>query len=305
MADVLSQLLSFQWRGIAFPVASFSTQIAQDHVEHKWPDRDGAHIEATGRAPIVIHAKAIFRNNVAAGPKEIFGTLYPTQFRSFLVAVVDRTSGPLQHPELGAINCKVKTADVDWDANKRDGADVSVTWIESFDDSSQFDQVLASPSPVAVLYSSAFDLDSQLTQYNVPIPKLPTISGESFTQLISQITAITDQASLLNRQIGGYVDHALYRLSALSDSVMALKDSQTWPIFNSIERLRASLATYRLQQLQKTLNVSIYIVPKDQNLSSVATTVASSVSDLVKLNPLAASSAVVKSGTVIRYYQAS
>src|SRR5947208_3808040 len=107
--------------------------LEQDHAEHRWPDRDGAHVEATGRAPLVFSAKAIFRNGISTGRAENWesGKLYPDAYRAFIDAAADRTSGPLQHPEHGTVTCKLRSARVTWDANKRDGCDVACVWVET------------------------------------------------------------------------------------------------------------------------------------------------------------------------------
>jgi prophage DNA circulation protein len=298
--DVLSQLLAFKWRTVIVPVSEFTTDILQDHVEHKWPDRDGAHVEATGRAPLVITAKCIFRNGVIAGKSEQFNVvLYPEGFRQFFQACSIRETGTLQHPELGNIKCKLKSIRFRWHAGGRDGCDADAQWVESFDSDDQFQDVIARPSPVASVYIESADLDTQVMQYSNPA--LPPQS--SFLADIQAATAVFDTASLASKQIGGKIDHIVYRVQALEDAVSALRDNSAWPIIQSCERLKESLFELRKQQLVTQRTVGFYIVPKDQTLAALAAYLQTSIDDMMKLNIPLLDAPVVPRLTPVRYYE--
>ena len=114
------------------------------------------------------------------------GTALPLHVPAFLVAFTTRTSGILQHPELGEIRCKPDKAEFKWSANTRDGVDVSASWIESLDDTvTEFQDILARPSPAQDV---ALDLDDQLGQYTNP--GLPShVRAFSFVDGITKITS--------------------------------------------------------------------------------------------------------------------
>lgn len=308
MPDLFSQLQECKWRTVSFPTVSFSTSIQHDQAQHKWPDRDGAHVEATGRQPLVHRATIPFRNGVSPGKGETFGVLYPDAFRAFLIAFSDRTSGTLIHPELGPVTCKPQMASADWSANIRDGVNVTASWIESYDEDKQYAETLARPSPIAGVYIEALDLDSQLTQYTDPTglvkpasvdPKAPTMT---FTQAITKITGAFDQVSLVSKRAGGYIDAVLYRVNTLQAACYAAKDNATWPIVNSCERLKASLYGLKQTQLTQQKDILLYVVPKDQTLAAIAATLGASVKDLVTLNSSLANAPIVPRLTSVRYY---
>ena len=300
--DLFSQLLECKWRTTSFPITSFSTAFAHDQAQHKWPDRDGAHIEATGRQPLTHRATIPFRNAVARAQGETWGILYPDGFRAFLSAFSDRTSGILQHPELGAITCKPGTYSAEWSANTRDGVNVSATWIESYDEDAQYDDTLARPSPIAAVYVEALDLDSQIAQYANPTATTNAQESLTFTQAIQKITGAFDQVSLVSRQAGGYIDHVIYRVQALQDSIYRARDNTAWPIINTCERLKASLFALKQQQLVLQKDVLLFIVPKDQTLAAVAGSLGVKVADLMRLNPTISGGPVVPRLTAVRYY---
>ena len=95
---LFEQLNACSWRDIPFPISSMKVTVSQDLVQHKYWGVDGASVEATGRAPLEIEAVIPFVNGIVPGKGEKWGVLYPTQFRSFLKAFVDKKTGTLVHP---------------------------------------------------------------------------------------------------------------------------------------------------------------------------------------------------------------
>lgn len=305
VADVLEQLLEFKWRDVSFPVSEFSTDMEHDHVAHKWPDRDGGHIEATGRAPIVHHATIHFRNNMSPGLSESWSVnnqaLYPTVFRAFLVAFATRTSGPLQHPELGIVNCKPKTAQFKWTSARRDGIDCNATWVESDDTTADFQDVLARNSPVPEAYVAAADLDVQLGQYKNPTV---TYDGDpsSFLSAIQKITSAFDTASLMSAQYAGRIDRVVYRVQSLQTRVNLSLDLSAWPLVNSCERLKSALFGLKTELLKLGKTIATVKAPKDTTLAALTILTGTPIDRLLQLNPLLASRPGVTQGTVVRYY---
>src|SRR5574338_1378957 len=102
-------LLECKWKDISFPITNLHTELKKDLVEHKYPDRDGAHVESTGRSPIRTTCQALFYNNVSRGKGETwnFGTLFPTTYLEFIEVCKDRSAGVLQHPILGNMDAKL------------------------------------------------------------------------------------------------------------------------------------------------------------------------------------------------------
>jgi len=302
--DVLSQLLELKWRDVSVPCTQFSTSLAHDVVIHKWPDRDGAHVEATGRQPLQHRASIPFKNGVNPGRGETWGKnfLYPDTFRLFLTAFATRTSGFLQHPELGLIRCKPHTAEFNWGATSRDGCECTATWIESLDDTvTEFQDILASKSPVADLILQADALDDQIVNY--PNPKLsPSIRSFSFATAIRNVTKSFNAITLASAKYGGYINHVAYRASVLEDAVLGLHDNAAWPIVTSCERIRASLHDLKRSQLTASRTVGLHTVARDGTLASLLIPTRSTVTDLLTLNPSLGRSSVIPKGTVVRYY---
>jgi hypothetical protein len=303
--DLLEQLFELKWRDTAIPCADFRTRIIHDQVHHEWPDQDGAHIEATGRKALLHTATIPFYSNIRPGLSETWNVggqvLYPTVFRAFHIAMTTRTTGPLQHPEFGVINCKPVDATEHWSSTRRDGCIVEASWVESLDDNvTEFQDILASKSPVPAAQVAAVDLDAQLADYNGGEFADPT--QPSFTSAVRAITSAFNAATLVQSQYTGQVNAVMYRLNAIQVAVQGLGDPNAWPLANSALRLQDALSTIQEQLLAGQRQVLVYKVGLDQPLTMLVGTLQTSVTDLLTLNPQLASKPYVSSGTRVRYY---
>lgn len=301
MSDLFAQLNSFRWRNIEFPCESFELDISQDQAEHKWPDRDGAHVEGTGMVPRVFTAKALFLNGIKPGIHETqFGQLYPNQYRLFIAACSDRTTGVLQHPEFGNINAKCKSVKTHWAANRRDGVVCDVVWVES--DDITFRNLQDTTSPVGAVITAATELDDALTAVS---DSFHFGSFGGFSDLTSFLTSIVDTATLFEKQVAGKIANVGYQLERLSAAVDRLKDPRTAGIRQAIERLRDSLNKAKVQLLARQPTIAVFIVPKAMTLGQVAAILKASPDDLAHLNAgtlVAQKTSSLPSGTRVRYY---
>ena len=315
-------LKPLSWRGIQVPAASVELALDQDHAEHKFPDRDGAHIEATGRNPLRFRAKLIFRNNITPGKKESWpsGILYPLQFRAFLEAAADRSSGEFVHPELGPITCKLKSFNVRWDAMTRDGVDADAEWVESTDKPEDLAAIIGTYSAASASQAAAADLDTYAINKVAPF-YTPPVDAQTFTtaqpsslapppfepsfgDAMRQIQGVFDQYTLLSKKAGGQVDHIIYRVNALSDSVASAKDVTMWAPRQSLEKMKSALYELKKQILTSNRKISFYQVPAPTTLAAIAAFLHAPIADLLKLNPLLAQAPSVQPFSIVRYYTA-
>ena len=121
-ALVKQQVLAFD--GLSFPITTFSTDFSHDIAQHKRPDRDGARLENTGRNPIVLQVRGLFRNglifDISANTSDL---LYPVVYKAVLQRCADGKTGDLVHPELGTLRMKCASFKSVTTAERRDGCD--------------------------------------------------------------------------------------------------------------------------------------------------------------------------------------
>jgi len=304
---LFASLLEFRWRDVSFPTAGFHTRLRQDLAIHKFADRDGAHIESTGRAPLEIRARIPFINGLLAGANETWQRpLYPFTWRKFFAACADKTSGTLQHPELGPITCKVETCDVDWNAAVRGGVWVDATWIETDDTGLDLENDLAAPSPAAQVAAAAGDLDRAIANAS-PIVT-PTLPKEqfSFSDLAFAIRGVIDVPTMVTKDIGGRIDNLLYESNTILQALQgADSNALNWPMYDAVIKLQSAGRDLKQLQLNKGRAVALYTTTVDQPLWLVAQNIPAPLDDVMTLNPRLISFSVVPRDTVVRYYKTS
>lgn len=308
MVSVLEQLDPFKWRSVEFPTTSFHTSISHDLVEHKQWNVDGAQVEDTGVAPLKITASIPFLNGIVPGKRERWGILYPDAFRAFLVAFADRRTGILQHPELGDITCKPHTAEVTWQADKRDGCIVEATWIQTRipGDTSG---IADGQSPIGTAEIEALNLDASAVDLAAILRASgyePPVFEATFEDMLNSISAIGDQFALQSQLYGGKLDQLKHNVGKVKDSAERAKSALTWPVVQSCNRIQANVDNIKKSiQALAGYNVAVYTVPKTTTLAGVLASLPTSntIADLMKLNPGIVGQFAVQAGTDIRYYE--
>jgi hypothetical protein len=303
--DLFAGLLELQWKEIGFPFTRLHTELRQDLAIHKFADRDGAHIEGTGRAPLQITARVPLLNGLDAGRNEHWARpLYPFVRDNLLRACADKSSGVLQHPELGPLTCKVSTMAWELEAQVRSGVWVDFTWLETDDTGVDLQQDLASPSPLANAQAAANDLDSNLSEISpivVPQPYVPPIS---FSDLVNSVRAVVDQTTQLSKSTAGRLDNIVYEANALRDSLNRAGNASplNWPMLNACERAKESSYDLKSSLIQKGRPIGFFTTQKDATLAQIASGLGVNVMDIISLNPAFAIAPLVPQGSIVRYY---
>lgn len=300
MTDVLTQLLGFRWRAVSFPVTEMTLQLRQDLVQHKYFLKDGADVEATGRAPLQISATIPFRNNVARGLSEEFRVLYPDGFRAFLAAMADRTVDYVQHPELGPIRCRPEECSVNWTGMKRDGVDVTATWIETTEFEDSLQDALALQSPIAESEYAAIALDSAFRVADEDIPKTPEYQPD-FSDTMRGIAALGDQVSLASGRVTGKIDQVAFRVSNVKRAFERANNPKNFPVQQALERMTAALRGIHNTLAVGKRPISFYRAPRDITLAGLASVIPANLTDLMRLNPRLMQQPIVLENTAVQF----
>jgi prophage DNA circulation protein len=305
-ADMFEQLLAAQWAGpgfsaIQFPVTKFKTSLAHDLVQHKYWKRNGARIEDTGVAPIRHTFSLPMLNTLARGKAEKWpDPLYPNHWRILYQQAQRQATGVLTHPELGELPCKLETLDTEWDAQRRAGVEVEISFIETLQD---FD----SPNPVGLspiqkMTNAGANLDSSYDDLGLLAPTLP-VFRESFADFARKLQSIGDTQFAAAYRVKGFADGMIYRANAVIESLDRAADATTWPARDAAERIKdAGHAAQRASEIAFTRTTFFYTTLADITLAELSQTLKGApVDEMMRLNPRIAAAPVVKKGTVVRY----
>lgn len=309
---LFEQLFPCSWRDIVFPISSISVQLSQDLVEHRYWGVDAANVESTGRAPMEISAEIPFVNGIVPGKGENWGVLYPTEFRKFLKAFADRSSGVLNHPELSGILCKPKSLEFALDAQTRNGVIVRAQWIETTEPNEDLDlrDPFTNDSPVQIASQTALSLDASKEDITGLAPQAPVFE-ESFESMVNKLRGVVDGVGTTVSLLVNKPNQILYRVKLLQNSVERTKNVITWPIEDACERLKNAMHDVSEKTVIGTGAALTVSRPIGRHTLKARTTLSTmpslvparnSVDELLALNPSLASRPEVPEGTVIRYY---
>lgn len=311
MAGFNTTLAEYRWRGIGFPTTSFKVVMRQDLAPHAFVSRDGADVEATGRAPLEFSARIPFTNNIAPGQGETWtrGTLFPGQWKKMLLAMADRSTGVMQHPAMGAIKCKPSHFEADWDGNTQDGIFADASWLETTDDGNSLTALVASISPIAQATQAARDLDKGLKQITPPLPSTPAYQP-TFEDAMRSVQSVFDQVTLMKRRDAGILDNIKYRLTLIRDAMRQsdrtsggpVHNVLTWPVREAMSRLSGSLDGVRDNLLKKARPIGLYYPADDTSLPMLTIELKAQIGDLMALNPKLLAIAYVPANSAVRYY---
>ncbi len=304
--DVLGRMISPSWRGVEFPCGEWEFGFEQDHAEHKFPDKDGALVEATGRSPATYTFTAFFRNGLDA--KAIVPTaslpLYPTQWRKFIAACLDRTTGSLVHPELGPINVKLKSCKTKASLDKRDGVDVDVTFVESPLAEDELTDLLKQPSPMGAALANAGSLDDAVGNID-PVPEYPDSISPSLLDSMKQLSGALQQFRLGIGNIGSLVDSYL---DGIADMRAALvkngNPAKTLKAIQALDACFTAVAQVAADAKPKGRPVTVAIVQGPATPDAIAAFFGTPVDDFLRMNPLAADRSVVPKDSQVLVYVA-
>jgi hypothetical protein len=297
-------LLPLEWEGVGVPYTRMVLTLRQDLVIHKFADRDGAHIENTGRHPLQFEATIPFINTlgVVRGSETWSQPLYPAQWRRFFQACAIGETGLLQHPELGPLTCKLESVVTVWEGTARGGPTVQVVWIETDDTSTQLLTALGQPSPISAMAAATANLDTYIAgSSRAVIPVLPTFT-QTFSQLFAQFQGLGTQFSLLSANVGGQLTAIIYQAQALESALDITPNALNWPIYQSAEQAKDAAYTLQGNLLTTGSNVSTTTISKDSTLAEIAVTLGTDLYLLMNLNPALVAVQPVPSGSLVRFY---
>lgn len=282
---------SILWRGINFPYSALQTNIEQQLVLHEYPDRDGAHVESTGRRPIEVSCTAIFYNHISPGIGESWtpGDLFPNVYNEFIVACTDNTIGNFVHPTLGLFTAKCRGTRTTIDASARGGAKVEVSWVETINVEGKSAKT---PPSAAAAASDMNELSNVVLLMPPKDPRKLSILG-----FLDAITGAIALVQLGIKQLVANVDRALYHIQNLLNAINSFDDNIMALIKRTANNLKSTLIN--LKKTSTNLVVKLFKVTNPLTVAALATQLGVTVDALCQSNPSLARHPIVPAGTPI------
>lgn len=299
--DVLALMIQPKWRGIEFHCGPWSMEGDHDIAEHKFPDRPAGLMEHTGRNPMRFSFTAYFRNGISGSGTSSLPE-YPDNWRQFIAACSDGTTGDLVHPELGPIKVKCKSHKTTCEPGKRDGVDVEVSFVESPAAEAELDALLKQPSPMGTAIASARDLDDATGDID-PIPEYPESISPSLLESMKQLQGAFQQFKLGIGNLTGTLDAYLGGMLELRDTLIANGNpATTVKAILALDKVIDALLQLSQESASKNRPITQAVVQSTTSADIVAGFFATPVDAFLKLNPLAADGPTIAAGSSVFVY---
>lgn len=285
--DVLSRLPELEWRGIALPLVARSVRFNHSTVTHRLAFRDGELIDSLGVGNWSFSYVIPFRQGIAKGP---YNDLYTVTFPLFVEAFRDRTEGPLIDPVLGEFTVRPDQLSIDTDINRRDGEDISVTFIHS--PAPDDDDTLKVLSGITGVISDASALDSAAEAVMLEF---------DIDDLLSDLKAQKAQWD----SIGMEITQTLANLSnAAKDLEEEITDPKNWPMQRASRDLRMAIEDIKETALEPLRDILKLTTKGPQTIGAIASLTNTSMEELINLNPaLPSNGPTIPGGITIRYWK--
>ena len=292
--EVLSQLLPLEWRGLNVPCVRMSTASGNRLTDHEQYGVPAADVENGGRKPATHTFTIPFRRLITG-----YVGLYPRVFRQFLKALTDPSSGKLQHPEFGLLDCYVDTWSFEWVAEKRDGADLQVTFRET----NELGLTLEKAAP-SVVEAQQLALDLQNMMFDAGLPAYEDPSGLTLAEQMAKVASLKLLAELEIASALAEVQRVTDGVNMILDMVGSLTDPTASPMYQAGASIVASM-----DKLASSLSVSgsskriaQKINDKDRTAAEAAAHFGMSTGSFYSLNPkVGLSGSVLPNQTVLVY----
>jgi hypothetical protein len=304
--DELNKLLAFCWKGIYFPTINISTDVTRDVVEHKYPNRDSARLEDTGRNPIIVKAQCVFVNTINPGIGDGWkkGTLYPDVYRKFLLTSFENTTGILTHPFIGNIQCKLLSISSNIDSKFRGGEIVNATWKETIFSENIDDTLQSIKSSLNEASQSAQYIDDSFAKLK-PDPKKLGLQGaqkDSLVDTLNKIKAAIDTGTTFSQSVLASFDKINYQCNSIIAAIKRQNDVFLSVLNSNVYKLKSCNQDLKKETLTNNKNaIGIYLPTTPMTWSSLSKLLNNTIEELAKLNASMIKKPTVSNITVYYY----
>lgn len=304
MADVFKDLPIAKWRDIEFPLLSRKAHFDHEIIRHKLQYKDLEVLEALGLHNWVFEYTIPFREDIRKGH---YDHLFIETFPTFLNACRDRTPGKLIDPVLGVFQARCVSLEDVSDVMKRDGDDVSVTFIQSPSSVNTDEDFVPAVLGLDATVHDADRIDdevSRITDAQLRAAGLtrPDVSGGP--DLLSAIAGFGQQIAAAGNRVNAQVAALEHKLANIERAFDAVNDQianpAQAPAIRAVRRLIDQATRLGQKALLPGSQLGSRIVVADTPVGALAQQLNQPLALFMILNPTMPRPLVPR-GTIVKY----
>lgn len=285
--DDFANLPQAEFDGVVFPIISARLSHGSAMAAHKFPHRPGQIIEPTGR-------EAISGQMVAP----MFSTLelegngrtahWPTGVQLLREKAQQQKPGRLVCPPFGTIERAYIKIDESYDAAHRDGAYVTISFIE---DSTDLIAKGSAPSAASMVPALASDLDNRLAALRIALAqRIEDGQGNSFTDFVTACGALLAMKDNAEQSIANRITMASRIVAAIDEVFRAaegtLSDPVGWQTREALLDLQDNVNTLANESTTAAIAIRSFRTAAAMTAADVARATGNTVQEIIDLNAL-------------------
>jgi len=222
MSEWDDNLQPASWNGIDFEVVSVSDSVDRQIVAHRYPFRDGADLEDTGREPRPTTVNAVF-----------FGDGYLARLTKLRQEADKGKTGPFVHPLFGVWQCKVQRVSVDHEHSRRDLAAVVIQLLED-GTNSRIPDVASITAAETELNNTVAKAETTASNLPSPAPAEVAAATTDANTFIDDLQETSRDPSIRLDQLNAACAGAITALEESED----LTDVESWQLTQDIYEMQ-------------------------------------------------------------------
>lgn len=287
--SVIEGLPSLKWRGSThshYSDISFPFGHRQNRIE--WPYVDAAGHENTGRVAKVTPITLLFYNTLYSGA-------FPNHFNEWWSLLSDGKSGKLEHPIAGNYDAVVTGGNVRITAQDRAGAAVEINFEEHVDDPAAKQSEFFVNIPDLATVAQAADAATSAIGIDTP--------EEAFALSLEEMArAIQSAIFLAQLNVLALINKAKAVAQLMTETAIAINSFVATGAIDALTAFWSALDFTAKSLGNKARKQAGFLVVNPTTLDAFARSFGMSLDEAIELNPGAASSPGVPTGTLLRYY---
>lgn len=284
--DDFSKLPQAEFDGVVFPVISVRLAHGSAMAMHKFPHRPGQIIEPTGRDPIAGQMVAPMFSSLDDGNGRT--AHWPSGIQLLREKAQQQKPGRCVIPPFGTLERAYIKIDESYDAAHRDGAYVTISFVE---DTTDLVAKGTAPSAASKIPSLAFDLDTHLAALALALSqRLEDGLGNGFPDFATACGALLAMKDQAEASINNRIEMASRMVGALDDVLRAAKDTLSdpvaWETRDLVLNLKDAVTTLADDSGVVAAKLKTFTAAAAMSAADVASATANSVQEIIDLNSL-------------------
>ena len=286
-AQIIHGLPPLTWRGMTVLIESAPIEGSHSQVERPYPYIDGAGHDWTGRNALKCRVRMFFLETLDPGA-------FTKKWPRWRKAIFDGSSGPMEHPILGAFQARAEAWTIAFAAQTTAGIIVDVSFTETVDNVDKPNK-FREPTPGGVAVAKAAQNAASLYGINWPSGKLDLSLGDAVKAL---------ETAFWNAQItaSGYANQIAGDIESMIEAAEALTDPKAYPVYDNLLHtweLARDAAEKAKRDLRATASRT---TQSDTTIAAFAADVGNTEQEVMQLNLALLRSPVIPSGTAVTFY---